>query len=563
MDWAAIGSRDAVRAVCARFRVDYAQAEAHLLGQQQRGQAAEERAEVLLVDDGAGGAGRLAATITQQTEKQEDDEEEEEEEEGGAINNLESGGIIPMLGQDLVSVCATVGGGTRGEVICLDGTTHGTGEEGGCVVDGPVAVAQFGGIMAMLQLPDGRVLVADAGDLDGGGCLRVLSADLQQVRTVAGNGEQGHRDGAAATAQFMAPSGLALLPDGRVLVADAHSHRIRVLSADLQQVRLVAGETRITPVFGTPRYEAGCSDGPAGPAAAFDRPRALALLPDGRVLIADMMNHRIRVLSADLQQVGTVVGGDGEGSHDDRRQDGGFRDGPAATAQLHRPIGLALLPDGRVLVTEHERSYLRVLSADLQQVSTVVGCEGECPHRDGAAVTAQFDQPRLATVLPDGRVLVVDHGNNCLRVLSADLQQVRTLTSCFCFGYGVAWPDLFALELLPDGRLLVGGGERIHVLEGFPAVRRGAKPSDKRRPQTTTQQQQQQTETEQKKTKKRALAGGASSSSGGSSMVPVPKRSRSGASSSSSMAAAPSSSDSESESEAQPGGAAAEAAPLL
>ena len=32
------------------------------------------------------------------------------EEEGGAINNLESGGIIPMLGQDLVSVCATVGG---------------------------------------------------------------------------------------------------------------------------------------------------------------------------------------------------------------------------------------------------------------------------------------------------------------------------------------------------------------------------------------------------------------------------------------------------------------------
>ena len=321
MDWAAIGSRDAVRAVCARFRVDYAQAEAHLLGQQQRGQAAEERAEVLLVDDGAGGAGRLAATITQQTEKQEDDEEEEEEEEGGAINNLESGGIIPMLGQDLVSVCATVGGGTRGEVICLDGTTHGTGEEGGCVVvDGPVAVAQFGGIMAMLQLPDGRVLVADAGDLDGGGCLRVLSADLQQV---------------------------------------------------------------------------------------------------------------------------------------------------------------------------------------------------------------------------------------------------RTLTSCFCFGYGVAWPDLFALELLPDGRLLVGGGERIHVLEGFPAVRRGAKPSDKRRPQTTTQQQQQQTETEKNQKKKRALAGGASSSSGGSSMVPVPKRSRSGASSSSSMAAAPSSSDSESESEAQPGGAAAEAAPLL
>jgi hypothetical protein len=30
----------------------------------------------------------------------------------------------------------------------------------------------------------------------------VLSADLQQVSTVAGDGGQGHRDGAAAQAQF-------------------------------------------------------------------------------------------------------------------------------------------------------------------------------------------------------------------------------------------------------------------------------------------------------------------------------------------------------------------------
>ena len=61
------------------------------------------------------------------------------------------------------------------------------------------------------------------------------------MSTVAGDGELGHRDGAAAQAQFNRPAGLAVLPGGRVLVSDAFNHRIRVLSADLQQVSTVAG----------------------------------------------------------------------------------------------------------------------------------------------------------------------------------------------------------------------------------------------------------------------------------------------------------------------------------
>jgi hypothetical protein len=125
-------------------------------------------------------------------------------------------------------------------------------------------------------------------------------------------------------------------------------------------------------------------------------------------------------------------------------------------------------------------------------------------------------------------------------VLSADLQQVSTVAK-------VGELDPSALKLLPDGRLLVGGDDRIRVLEGFPATLLGPKPSYKR-PKKTNQQLQ--------KEKKRALAGGASSTG-----RLVPKRSRSGARSSSSMAEAPSSSDSEGEE--QLGGSAAEAEPLV
>jgi hypothetical protein len=138
-------------------------------------------------------------------------------------------------------------------------------------------------------------------------------------------------------------------------------------------------------------------------------------------------------------------------------------------------------------------------------------------------------------------VLVADSGNLGIRVLSADLQQVGTLTNAGELN------NPRALELLPDGRLLVSTtANRIRVLEGFPAALLSTNPSHKP-PQKTKQQLQQEK-------KKRALAGGARSSG-----RLVPKRSRSGASSSSS--AAPSSSDSEGEE--QPGGSAAEAEPLV
>ena len=74
MDWAALGSREAVLAVCARFRVDFAQAEDYLLARQ-LGQA-EERAEA---------------------DEQEEEEEEEDDDEG---EQEDEGTIIPMPGQD-------------------------------------------------------------------------------------------------------------------------------------------------------------------------------------------------------------------------------------------------------------------------------------------------------------------------------------------------------------------------------------------------------------------------------------------------------------------------------
>jgi hypothetical protein len=201
-----------------------------------------------------------------------------------------------------------------------------------------------------------------------------------------------------------------------------------------------------------------------------------------------------------------------------------------------------------VLVTDQGNNRIRMLSTDLQQVTTVAG-DDEQGHRDGAAAQARFLDPDSMWLLPDGRVLVggFNEGEDSagIRVLSADLQQVSTLTNIG------ELRGTETLQLLPDGRLLVSDFSCIRVLEGFPAALLGTKPSHK----------------PPKKKNKRALAGGGASSSssssssgGASSSGLVPKRSRSGGSTSAAAVAAPSS---DSEGEEQPGGSAAEAEPLV
>ena len=111
MDWGALGSRDAVLAICEHFRIDFAQARDHLLARQL--QQAEER-----------------AAAAEEVEEEEEDEGEDQ--------------IIPMPGQDLVSV---------GVVVV------GSGEEG--FKGGAAAAAMFRLVAAMFHLPDGRVVMAD------------------------------------------------------------------------------------------------------------------------------------------------------------------------------------------------------------------------------------------------------------------------------------------------------------------------------------------------------------------------------------------------------------------
>ena len=315
--------------------------------------------------------------------------------------------------------------------------------------DGSALTAQFNGPGGIARAADGRLFVADAANHR----IRVISADGATVSTYAGEGVQGFADGSTSTARFDFPRGIALAADGRVFVADSFNHRIRVISADGATVSTYAGSG-----FG---FANGSTS-----TARFSFPSDVALAADGSLFVADSVNHRIRVISADGATVSTYAG---SGS--------GFANGSTTTARFRSPRSVALAADGRIFVADTDNHRIRVISADGATVSTYAG-SGVQNFADGSRSTARFNSPTNLVVTSDGRVFVTDTGNHRIRVIRADGAAVSTYAGSGATAQANEPQELQAaldialsspqrMTLAPDGRLFFteSNGHRIRVIE--------------------------------------------------------------------------------------------------
>jgi len=119
---------------------------------------------------------------------------------------------------------------------------------------------------------------------------------------VAGSDDPGFRDGPFYRAQFDHPAGLALdAAGGRLFVADANNHRIRVVYLNEQnRVETLAGT-------GQPLE----TDGPLEK-ASFGMPTALAWIPPDRLAVYDDGSRRLRMVDLGKKAV-TTLGVDNKG----------------------------------------------------------------------------------------------------------------------------------------------------------------------------------------------------------------------------------------------------------
>ena len=201
------------------------------------------------------------------------------------------------------------------------------------VRDGAAHDARFSDPSGVAVAPDGSIYVADGADAHR---IRRIAPD-GSVSTVAG-GEPGYRDGPAAAARFETPSGVAIDARGALLVADTGNHVIRRISPD-GVVTTVAGD-RVP----------GFLDGDAG-RARFYGPTGITIDPQGRVIVADTYNDRIRAINPD----GTVVTVAGSGRL-------GWADGPAPAAAFHTPAGIATDADSSIYVADLGNVAVRKIS---------------------------------------------------------------------------------------------------------------------------------------------------------------------------------------------------------
>ncbi len=180
------------------------------------------------------------------------------------------------------------------------------------------------------------------------------------------------------------PRSLAALSDGRIAVADYAHHVIQILD----------------PATGVLSPLAGTWDGPgaadgAGAAAQFNEPYGLVQRADGKLVVADYSNHKIRLVSLD----GTVTTLAGSTS--------GFADGSGAAAKFNHPQGVAIA-GGDVYVTDIDNYRVRKISGD--SVSTVAGDGMPGYKDDDSKGAAQFYGLEGISAKSDGSRLFIADG---------------------------------------------------------------------------------------------------------------------------------------------------------
>jgi thiol-disulfide isomerase/thioredoxin len=123
-----------------------------------------------------------------------------------------------------------------------------------------------------------------------------------QLAVLAGTGDEGLRDGAAAEAWLAQSSGLAEDSRGNVWVADSETSALRVLRFDDD------GSATVATAVGEGLFDFGFRDGEAGH-ARMQHCLGVAQLPDGSVAVADTYNGAVRHYDPRTQRVTTLARG--------------------------------------------------------------------------------------------------------------------------------------------------------------------------------------------------------------------------------------------------------------
>ena len=251
--------------------------------------------------------------------------------------------------------------------------------------------------------PSGKIVLVESGEIDNDVLaprIRELILDAESKGLLdRGPLEWGDRavEQTARTLRF--PSKVLLIPDNRLMIADAGHHR-------LLEIQLQPGGTEgtISRIIGT--GTAALVDGPAA-SACFDDPHGMSYWR-GKVYVADTGNHAVRRVDLDTGQVSTIAG-------NGKKAAGRVPSGTIASeTELRSPW--AVWADGESLLVALAGSHQIAVIVGEEQIGPYAG-SGEEALVDGARPAARFNQPSDLAEGAD-HLFVADAEASAIRAIS-------------------------------------------------------------------------------------------------------------------------------------------------
>ncbi len=231
--------------------------------------------------------------------------------------------------------------------------------------------------------------------------VRRVDAQSGVISTVAGNGIAGYGGdgGPAVKAQLRVPHSIALDEKKGLYIADIGNHRIR-------KVDLVSGQ--ISSIAGSPE-KALPREGQRARGNPILGPRALCF-HQGTLWIALREGHSVWKLPLAEGTLQHVAGDGTKGFSGDG--------GSARTARFNGPKGICVGPKGLVYVVDTENQVIRRIDPGRDGIETVAGSGPQ--QRGGGgdggpADQAQLDRPHGICVGPDGTIYIGDTLNHRVR----------------------------------------------------------------------------------------------------------------------------------------------------